>query len=70
MLVIQYISTNLQHVMWLEMKLTMILLFIFHTNSHTYAQHRGTIGPAVAALPYEIKLCPPADYSVTGLHVL
>ena len=32
----------------------------------TYTQRRGTIGPAVATSPYEIKLCSPADCSVTN----
>ena len=32
----------------------------------TYSQRRDTIGPAVATSPYEIKLCSPADCSVTN----
>ena len=32
----------------------------------TYTQHRDTIGPAVATSPYAIKLCSPADCSVTN----
>ena len=31
----------------------------------TYTQRRDTIGPAVTTSPYEIKLCSPADCSVT-----
>jgi len=30
----------------------------------TYSQRRGTIGPAVATSPYEIKLCSPVDCGV------
>jgi len=33
---------------------------------YNFTQHRGTIGPAVATSPYEIKLCSPADCSMTN----
>ncbi|XP_065899357.1 uncharacterized protein [Dysidea avara] len=35
-------------------------------NKFTYTQRRGTVGPAVATSPYEIRLCSPADCSVTN----